>query len=203
LETNLEATRDRFEIGDVTRTDVAQSEARLALARSRLTLAEGRATAGEQNYRRVIGQQPGQLQPPPPLPPFPATADEAVRIALSNNPDLIAITRQAEAAGYDVKSVRGTRLPTIRVASGDMPHDGWRHQRHRSSDGDRTRAGPDRSSRPAVCPHPPAQARQTLERRSRRASVVYRCLSPAIRQLVHQIERSGRKPTELALEASG
>ena len=120
LETNLQATRDRFEIGDVTRTDVAQSEARLALARSRLSLAEGRSNASEQNYRRVIGQQPGQLQPPPPLPPFPATSDEAVRIALSNNPDLIAITRQAEAAGYDVKSVRGTRLPTISaVASGD------------------------------------------------------------------------------------
>ena len=113
LETNLQATQDRFEIGDVTRTDVAQSEARLALARSRLTLAEGRATASEQNYRRVIGQPPAQLQPPPPLPPFPATADQAVQIALTNNPDLIAITRQAEAAGYDVKSVRGTRLPTV------------------------------------------------------------------------------------------
>ena len=120
LETNLQATSDRFEIGDVTRTDVAQSEARLALARSRLALAEGRLTASEQNYRRVIGRQPGQLQPPPPLPPFPATADQAVRIALVNNPDLIAITRQAEAAGYDVKSVRGTRLPTVTaVASGD------------------------------------------------------------------------------------
>lgn len=120
LETNLQATQDRFEIGDVTRTDVAQSEARLALARSRLTLAEGRAIASEQNYRRVIGQQPGQLAPPPPLPPFPATADQAVQIALSNNPDLIAITHQAEAAGYDVKSVRGTRLPTISaVASAD------------------------------------------------------------------------------------
>jgi len=113
LETNLQATQDRFEIGDVTRTDVAQSEARLALARSRFTLAQGRATASEQNYRRVIGQQPGELQPPPPLPPFPATADEAVRIALTNNPDLIAITHRAEAAGYDVKSVRGTRLPTV------------------------------------------------------------------------------------------
>ena len=120
LETNLQAARDRFEIGDVTRTDVAQSEARLALAQSRLTLAEGRLTGSEQNYRRVIGRQPGVLQPPPPLPPFPATADEAVRIALTNNPDLIAITRQAEAAGYDVKSVRGTRLPTVSaVASGD------------------------------------------------------------------------------------
>ena len=117
LETNLQATQDRFEIGDVTRTDVAQSEARLALARSRLTLAQGRATASEQNYRRVIGQQPGQLQPPPPLPPFPATADQAVQIALVNNPDLIAITHQAEAAGYDVKSVRGTRLPTVSAVS--------------------------------------------------------------------------------------
>ena len=120
LETNLQATQDRFEIGDVTRTDVAQSEARLALARSRLTLAQGRATASEQNYRRVIGEQPEQLAPPPPLPPFPATADESVRVALVDNPDLIAITRQAEAAGYDVKSVRGTRLPTVSaVASGD------------------------------------------------------------------------------------
>ena len=61
LETNLEATRDRFEIGDVTRTDVAQSEARLALGRSRdLTLAQGRLTASEENYRRVIGRQPGR-----------------------------------------------------------------------------------------------------------------------------------------------
>ena len=120
LETNLQATQDRFEIGDVTRTDVAQSEARLSLARSRLTLAQGRLTASEENYRRVIGQQPDQLQPPPPLPPLPASADEAVRIALADNPDLIAVTRQAEAAGFDVKAARGTRLPTLSaVAAGD------------------------------------------------------------------------------------
>jgi outer membrane protein len=120
LQTNLEATRDRFEIGDVTRTDVAQSEARLAIAQSRLVTAQGRLTSSEQNYRRVIGKQPDALQPPPPLPPFPATADEAVRIALSNNPDLIAATRQAQAAGFDVRSVRGTRLPTVSaVGSGD------------------------------------------------------------------------------------
>ena len=120
LQTNLEAARDRFEIGDVTRTDVAQSEARLAIAQSRLVTAQGRLTGSEQNYRRVIGRQPGVLQPPPPLPPFPATADEAVRIALTNNPDLIAATRQAEAARFDVNAVRGTRMPTVSaVASGD------------------------------------------------------------------------------------
>jgi outer membrane protein len=120
LTTNLEATRDRFEIGDLTRTDVAQSEARLALQRSRLEIAQSRLTASEENYRRVIGKNPGPLQPPPPLPPLPATADQAVQIALVNNPDLIAATRQVEAAGYDVRSVRGTRLPTVSaVASGD------------------------------------------------------------------------------------
>ena len=120
LETNLEATRDRFQIGDVTRTDVAQSEARLSLARSRLLLARGRATASEENYRRVIGHSPDNLAPPPPLPPLPATPDEAVRIALVDNPDLIAITNQAQAANYDVKSVKGTRLPTISgIASAD------------------------------------------------------------------------------------
>src|SRR6476620_295237 len=58
LATNLEATRDRFEIGDLTRTDVAQSEARLQLGRSQLALAEGRATASEATYRQVVGHQP-------------------------------------------------------------------------------------------------------------------------------------------------
>ena len=121
LETNLQAARDRFEIGDVTRTDVAQSEARLSLARSRLINTQGAQVTAEENYRRVIGRNPGVLQPPPPLPPFPATADEAVRIALANNPDLIAAVRQAEAAGHDVNAVRGTRLPTISaIASGDF-----------------------------------------------------------------------------------
>ena len=120
LQTNLEATRDRFEIGDVTRTDVAQSEARLSLQRSEFLDAQARLTASEENYRRVIGSRPDTLQPPPPLPPFPATADQAVQIALVNNPDLIAVTRQAEASGYDVRSARGSRLPTVSaVASGD------------------------------------------------------------------------------------
>jgi outer membrane protein len=120
LQTNLEATRDRFEIGDVTRTDVAQSEARLSLQRSRLILAQAALTTSEENYRRIIGKNPGQLQPPPPLPPLPATADQAVQIALVNNPDLLAVARQAEAAGFDVRSVRGTRLPTVSaVGSGD------------------------------------------------------------------------------------
>ncbi|MFL6765816.1 MAG: TolC family outer membrane protein [Sphingomicrobium sp.] len=113
LETNLQATQDRFQIGDLTRTDVAQSEARLQLGRSQLATAQGRLTASEATYREVIGHAPGQLAPPPPLPPLPATADEAVRIALANNPDLVAISRQAIASGYDVGVARAGRLPTL------------------------------------------------------------------------------------------
>ncbi len=113
LQTNLEATQDRFQIGDLTRTDVAQSEARLQLGRSQLAIAQGRETASEATYRQVIGHQPGTLAPPPPLPPLPATADQAVQIALANNPDLIAISRQAMAAGYDVRVAQAGRLPTL------------------------------------------------------------------------------------------
>lgn len=113
LTTNLEATRDRFEIGDVTRTDVAQSEARLQLGRSQLAVSQGQATSSEANYRAVVGHPPGQLAPPPPLPPLPATAEEAVRIALAYNPDLIAVARAATAAGYDVRIAQAGRLPTL------------------------------------------------------------------------------------------
>jgi outer membrane protein len=113
LQTNLQATQDRFQIGDLTRTDVAQSEARLQLGRSQLAEAEGRLAASEATYRQVIGHAPGQLAPPPPLPPLPTTTDEAVRIALSNNPDLVAISREAVARGYDVNVARASRLPTL------------------------------------------------------------------------------------------
>jgi outer membrane protein len=113
LETNLEATRDRFQIGDLTRTDVAQSEARLQLGRSQLAITQGQETGSEATYRQVVGHSPGQLAPPPPLPPLPASADEAVRIALANNPDLVAISRQAIAAGYDVRVAQAGRLPTL------------------------------------------------------------------------------------------
>src|SRR3954470_21392032 len=120
LETNLEATTDRFKIGDLTRTDVAQSEARLQLGRSQLASAQGRLAASEATYRQVIGHAPGQLAPPPPLPPLPKSEDEAVRIALANNPDLIATSREALAAGYDVNVARAGRLPTLSAqASGD------------------------------------------------------------------------------------
>ena len=113
LRTNLDATRDRFEIGDLTRTDVAQSEARLQLAVSSLSLAQARLSTSEENYRRVIGHTPDALSPPPPLPPLPTSPEQAVRIALASNPDLLAINQSAKAAGLDVSVARASRLPTV------------------------------------------------------------------------------------------
>ncbi|MFL6852391.1 MAG: TolC family outer membrane protein, partial [Sphingomicrobium sp.] len=119
LTTNLEATRDRFEIGDLTRTDVAQSEARLQLGRAQLARAVGTLTTSEATYRQVIGHPPGQLAPPPPLPPLPRSEEEAIRIALNNNPDLIAAQRAAIAGGFDIRVAQATRLPTLNgVVSG-------------------------------------------------------------------------------------
>lgn len=118
LETDLQASKDRFEVGDLTRTDVAQSEARLSLARSNLATAEGRLTGSEENYRRVIGALPGDLQPPPALPSLPATPDQAVDVALANNADLVAVAAQIRAAGLDVNVARADRLPTVSAVTG-------------------------------------------------------------------------------------
>jgi outer membrane protein len=65
----------------------------------------------------VIGDEPGDLQPPPPLPPLPSTPDQAVDIALANNADLASIAAQARAAGFDVASRRAERLPTLNAVS--------------------------------------------------------------------------------------
>jgi outer membrane protein len=142
LETNLEATRDRFQIGDLTRTDVAQSEARLQLGRSQLAESQGRLTGSEATYRQVIGHPPGDLAPPPPLPPLPATADEAVRIALASNPDLVSINQQAIAAGYDVRIAEAGRLPTLSaVGSGTYVNEFGGHLAGVPSTGGQTAVG--------------------------------------------------------------
>src|SRR5918997_748162 len=117
LHTNLQGSRDRFEVGDLTRTDVAQSEARLEIARSNLATAQGRLTSSEENYRRVIGDLPDDLQPPPPLPPLPATPEEAVQIALANNADIQAVNAQVRAAGLDVRVARAGRLQEVSAVS--------------------------------------------------------------------------------------
>ncbi len=117
LAVNLEATSDRFEIGDLTRTDVAQSDARLALARGDARTAEANLVSARESYIRLVGHPPEQLAPPPPLPNLPASADEAVAPALEYNPDIIAAREDANAAEFDIDVAGSTRLPKLSLYS--------------------------------------------------------------------------------------
>ena len=113
LRTNLEATSDRFQIGDLTITDVAQSRSRLAVAEGDLRSAEANLIAAREAYVRLVGQAPGELEAPPPLPGLPDTVGEAIVSALENNPNLEAAKLRAEAAGFDRKGAGAGRLPTV------------------------------------------------------------------------------------------
>lgn len=115
LQTNLTATSDRFEIGDLTRTDVAQSQSRLAIAQSDLRSAEANLAAARETYIRLVGRAPDTLEAPPPLPNLPANADEASAIALESNPDLIGARERTRAAEKDIDVAGASRLPTVRL----------------------------------------------------------------------------------------
>ena len=118
LEVNLRATSDRFEIGDLTRTDVAQSQSRLALARGDLRSAQAGLIQARETYIQLVGSAPGELEPPPPLPGLPDDPRMAVDIALDNNPDLIAARERAQAAGYDIDVAGASRLPRLSAFAG-------------------------------------------------------------------------------------
>ena len=118
LEVNLRAASDRFEIGDLTRTDVAQSNSRLALARGDFRTAQANLIASRERYIQIVGKPPVDLQPPPPLPGFPASVDEAEDVALVDNPDLLAAKERSKAAGYDINVAGAGRLPKLSVFSG-------------------------------------------------------------------------------------
>jgi outer membrane protein len=118
LEVNLQATSDRFEIGDLTRTDVAQSDARLALARGELRTAQANLVRARENYIVMVGGAPGDLMPPPPLPGLPDDPDTAVDVAMQDNPDLIAASERAHAAGFDIRVAGASRLPRVDATAG-------------------------------------------------------------------------------------
>jgi outer membrane protein len=113
LTTNLKATTSRFQIGDVTRTDVAQSQSRLALATGNLRSAEAGLVQARETYIQLVGREAGDLSAPPPLPAMPASPEEAVGFALENNPDLAAAHERAKAAGFDTDASRASRLPRV------------------------------------------------------------------------------------------
>ncbi|BCA60888.1 membrane protein [Sphingomonas sp. HMP9] len=118
LDVNLQASRDRFQVGDLTRTDVAQSEARLALARAQLQSAQANLISSRESYIQFVGTPPGTLDTPPTLPHLPDSPASAVTVAIDNNPVLIAAARERDASRYDVGVARASRLPQISAVGG-------------------------------------------------------------------------------------
>lgn len=113
LEVNLQASSDRFEVGDLTRTDVAQSESRLALARADLQSAEAQLISSKENYIALVGSPPDSLETPAPLPGLPETVEAAVSIALKDNPDILAAQQAREAARFQVKATKAQNAPRV------------------------------------------------------------------------------------------
>jgi TolC family type I secretion outer membrane protein len=115
LTRQLQATRDRFEVGEVTRTDVAQSEARLSGATADRVQAEGALSVAEADYRRVINQEPGTLVVPQPLGALPANELEAQQLSEVANPNVVAAQFDLAAARSEVDVARSALLPRLSV----------------------------------------------------------------------------------------
>lgn len=109
----LRAARERFDVGEVTRTDVAQAEARLAAAQSQLVAREGQLEISRESYKRFVGVYPGRLSPPPPLPDMPRNLDEAIAITLTDEPNVRASRLEQVAASSDVRTAIGALLPQV------------------------------------------------------------------------------------------
>ncbi|NBX03472.1 MAG: hypothetical protein EBR02_05345 [Alphaproteobacteria bacterium] len=114
LTKQLEATRARFEVGDITRTDVAQSEARLAKAKADERQALGDLDASRATYKRVIGVAPAEKLELPPLPKnLPENLNDASQLALSSNPDLESLRHLEKAAQTNVDVKTASLLPDV------------------------------------------------------------------------------------------
>ncbi|MFN9790947.1 MAG: TolC family protein, partial [Holosporales bacterium] len=96
LQRNLDATKDRFRVGEVTLTDVAQAESRLAGAKSEVTTAMGKLNTAKATFERLTGRVPGMLQPPDIVLTLPVNLDEAVALGRNESPRVIAAIKARE-----------------------------------------------------------------------------------------------------------
>jgi len=114
LEQTLKQTRDRFNVGEVTRTDVAQAEAQLAAGQTQQLTAEANLTTTRSNFRRIIGNEPQQLAPGSPVDRFlPGTLPGAVELSLTENPNVTAAMFGIDVNYLQVKVNEGALLPTV------------------------------------------------------------------------------------------
>jgi outer membrane protein len=116
LEEQLRQTRDRFNVGEVTRTDVAQAESRLAQARSQVSIAEASLQNSIAVYRQIVGVEPRQLAPGRPIDRLvPRSLVSAVQIGLDEHPAIVSALHAVDVAELQVKIAEGELAPTVNL----------------------------------------------------------------------------------------
>jgi len=113
LERQLQASQDRFRVGEVTRTDVAQSEARLEGAKAQLLTAQAQLAASRAAYERAIGRSAGTLEPADTPNSLPADLQGAVDLAIDESPNVALARYNEEAARRAIHVAEGALLPTV------------------------------------------------------------------------------------------
>ncbi|MCE6960403.1 TolC family outer membrane protein [Cereibacter sphaeroides] len=116
IEQELQAAQDRFDVGEVTRTDVAQAQAALAASQSDLTAAEGDLVVAREAYKAAIGHYPENLAPLPAAPKTAPSVEAARQVALRTHPQVRQAQRQVAAADLNVARAKASMKPTL---SGD------------------------------------------------------------------------------------
>ncbi|MEL7491566.1 MAG: TolC family outer membrane protein [Pseudomonadota bacterium] len=107
----------RFEVGEITKTDVAQAEARLAGARSQLAAAQAQLAVSRSVYRQMIGEMPGTLDDDPALPDVPETEEQAQNFAKVFAPAIVSATETEEASRRQVSIAKGVLLPSVSLTA--------------------------------------------------------------------------------------
>ncbi|MET0259416.1 MAG: TolC family outer membrane protein [Methylobacterium sp.] len=115
LNEQVRAAQARFDVGEGTRTDVAQAQAEQALATALLNSALAQVASSESQYLDVIGDPPGELDAGtlPPKAAVPGSVSRAIEVSQSQHPAILATQYAVDAAGFQVKSAEGARLPTL------------------------------------------------------------------------------------------
>ncbi|RWL48152.1 MAG: transporter [Mesorhizobium sp.] len=113
------AARSRFEVGEGTRTDVAQADASRATAVAQLSAARATALASAATYHQIVGDEPGKLKAASPLGKLlPGNLDSALAVASAEHPAILATQHLVDAAAFSVKSSEGALLPQVTASAG-------------------------------------------------------------------------------------
>ncbi|MBV7410362.1 TolC family outer membrane protein [Maritimibacter sp. DP1N21-5] len=113
----LRAARDRFEVGEITQTDVSLAEAALAAGRANAAAAQGQLLVARESYKAAVGFYPGNLAPLPPLPRIPESVEAAKAQARVRHPDILSAQRAVTVAEKSVELAKLSTRPTVTATS--------------------------------------------------------------------------------------